>query len=534
MFGSEYIISTLFLNIEIMSKIGDLMLKNIAGRLIALLLIIVIFAISSLYLWYNIFSTQSNTSVTKLSENNGYYNMILRYADHDRCFTFLTYPINATSVNLIIYVHGGGFVGGSALTKNSMDVVEFFRKRGFAAASVEYRVCPKVNLTELLGDISKGIKIVLEYFNKNDIKINKAVYIGSSAGAIAGTLLIYTPPFPILDISQYIDGFIGFSEGYCASYMSANSSEKTRIYGVSIEYMMPFDKTSLKARERVPALLINGIYDKLLDKHAGKTNHHAICMEKWLKEHNISVKVLLLPTGHGTIGYLLKEDNKTVDIVMEFIESLKPKENLVAYWNFDNITGRRIIDAINGYTGEIIGDIKLVNGVIGNAIYFNGNGYISFSREMIKKIGSLEEGTISLWFKYKDVDQNVLPLLYFGSDRDGEDILFIIEIGHAGKHNRKLYVTWIVGGPRPILCFDTSFNLKPGKWYHIAIIVSRNGNTLYLNDIEIIKRHYNFGNPKMRYFFTDILVKKLFTLGYGRTGYRITKHFLFFMELSMS
>ena len=439
------------------------MLKIITERLIALL-IIAILAVGFLYLWYiNIFSTQSNISVAKLSENNGYYNIILRYADDDRCFTFLTYPINATSVDLIIYVHGGGFVGGSALAKNSMGVVEFFRKRGFAAASVEYRVCPKVNLTELLGDISKGTKIVLEFFNKNDIKINKAVYIGSSAGAIAGALLIYAPPLPSLDISQYIDGFIGFSGGYCASYVSTNSSEKTRIYGVSIEYMMPFDKTSFKARERVPALLINGIYDKLLDKYAGKTNHHAICMEKWLKEHNISVKVLLLPTGHGTIGYLLKEDNKTVDMVMEFIEFLKPKENLVAYWSFDNITRGRIIDVINGYTGEIVGDIKLVNGVIGNAVYFNSNGYISFSRETIKKIGSLEEGTISLWFKYEDVDQNVFPLHYFGSDRDGEDILFIIEIGHAGKHNRKLYVTWIVGGPRPVLCFDTGFNLKPGK-----------------------------------------------------------------------
>lgn len=325
------------------------MLKIITERLIALL-IIAILAVGFLYLWYiNIFSTQSNISVAKLSENNGYYNIILRYADDDRCFTFLTYPINATSVDLIIYVHGGGFVGGSALAKNSMGVVEFFRKRGFAAASVEYRVCPKVNLTELLGDISKGIKIVFEYFNKNDIKVNKAVYIGSSAGAIAGALLIYAPPLPSLDISQYIDGFIGFSGGYCASYVSTNSSEKTRIYGVSIEYMMPFDKTSFKARKRVPALLINGIYDKLLDKYAGKTNHHAICMEKWLKEHNISIKVLLLPTGHGTIGYLLKEDNKTVDMVMEFIEFLKPK-NLVAYWSLDNITRGRIVDVINSYT----------------------------------------------------------------------------------------------------------------------------------------------------------------------------------------
>lgn len=250
-------------------------------------------------------------------------------------------------------------------------------------------------------------------------------------------------------------------------------------------------------------------------------------MEKWLKEHGILVKILLLPTGHGTLSYLTRGDNITVVTVMKFINSLKPLEDLVTYWSFDKLIRGKVIDSINGYIGYVIGKIKLVDGVSGKAIYLNGNGYINFSKDTVKKIGSLDKGTVSLWFQYKDIDQNVLPILYFGSSRE-EDALFIVEIGHKTKNNRRLYMTWITGGPKPILCFDIGFNIKPNKWYHIAIVIDEKENTLYLNGKEVAKRHYNFGKPDMRYFFADIPVKELFTLGYGKTSHQITKHFLLF------
>ena len=54
------------------------------------LLIVVILIVSLLYLGYiSIINIQSNISITKISENNGYYNTMLRYGDRDSCFTFL-------------------------------------------------------------------------------------------------------------------------------------------------------------------------------------------------------------------------------------------------------------------------------------------------------------------------------------------------------------------------------------------------------------------------------------------------------------
>ncbi len=95
--------------------------------------------------------------------------------------------------------------------------------------------------------------------------------------------------------------------------------------------------------------------------------------------------------------------------------------------------------------------------------------------------------------------------------------MFIIEIGHARQGNRKLYVTWVING-RPVLCFDSGFNLMPGKWYHLVVVVSKGDNTAYLNGKEIINRHYNFGSSQKSLFLAVIPIKEMVAIGYGKTA----------------
>ncbi|ASJ09386.1 hypothetical protein A3L11_09155 [Thermococcus siculi] len=173
--------------------------------------------------------------------------------------------------------------------------------------------------------------------------------------------------------------------------------------------------------------------------------------------------------------------------------------------------------------GEIVGDVEARNASV-RVFHFNGSGYIDLSNAL-DGIGELREGSISMVFRYEETGQNVLPILYIG-DKEGKS-LFVIEIGHRGEHNRKLYVTWIPEGDKPALCFDSGFNLKPGRWYHL-VVVSEDGNTAYLNGREMTWRHYNFGNESMRLFFGDIPGKELFALGYGKTADSITPDFLYF------
>lgn len=172
-----------------------------------------------------------------------------------------------------------------------------------------------------------------------------------------------------------------------------------------------------------------------------------------------------------------------------------------------SIDGTPIEGVLKLYTTPT-GPIKSINGTLignvtayGRVLHFDGNGYVDLSNA-IGEISDMKVGAISLVFRYEETDQNVLPILYFG-DREGKS-LFIIEIGHNGENNRRLYVTWIPEGDKPALCFDSGFNLKPGRWYHLVVVVSEDGNTAYLNGREMTWRHYNFGNESMRLFCVDI------------------------------
>ena len=92
------------------------------------------------------------------------------------------------------------------------------------------------------------------------------------------------------------------------------------------------------------------------------------------------------------------------------------------------------------------------------------------------------------------------------------DEIFIIEIGHFDEQsfmtgispdpeNKKMYVTWIKDNKDPFLCFDSNVNLEENKWHHFAAVIGPDGNTGYLDGVELTNRHYNFGNSK------DILSK---------------------------
>ena len=202
----------------------------------------------------------------------------------------------------------------------------------------------------------------------------------------------------------------------------------------------------------------------------------------------------------------------------------------IAYWKLDEGNGDIAYDSINEFHGTIFG-AYWITGKIGNALYFDGeNDLINLPRNATDFIGSLEEGTITFWFNYTYNlnQQEIQPLFYMGIDDEDElDNMFIVEVGHKNPANRKLYVTWVINGGIP-LCFDTGFNLEEKRWYHFALVVGSNGNTGYLDGVELINRHYNFGNAIDDYFFADIPAQDQFTIGYGKTADGKCPHFLYF------
>lgn len=198
-------------------------------------------------------------------------------------------------------------------------------------------------------------------------------------------------------------------------------------------------------------------------------------------------------------------------------------DSLVAHWTFDNDKGTVVLDAGPDSIHGTAYNISYEKGVIGNAVVFNNpQARIYFPDVNLtphEGISNLEYGSISVWFKYKSVGAQILPVLYFGESATGTPHnSLIIEVGHGGGQdplNKRLYFTIV----NQRFCYDSRENLLEDTWYHFVAVVSPTGNTGYLNGKEMVNRRYNLGSDATYTdFFNDVPAKKMLSLGYGRYG----------------
>lgn len=204
--------------------------------------------------------------------------------------------------------------------------------------------------------------------------------------------------------------------------------------------------------------------------------------------------------------------------------TMYPTDGLIANWTFDNDMNDNVID--NGdyaFSGNSY-SVNYEDGVIGKSALFDGTeSKIIIQNENSlppEAIANLEVGTISCWFKFVNNEGQVLPILYFGqatlttSHYRG----MIVEIGHdrGDINNRRLYFTTIYSNANNF-CFDSGENLIENTWYHFVAVISKSGNTGYLNGVEITNRRYNLGSDESyTTFFNDVPDKEMLSIGYGR------------------
>ncbi len=114
---------------------------------------------------------------------------------------------------LLVYAHGGGFSGGARDDKDFILFATKLAQRGYAVASVSYRITMKdtgfgcdvetgkkiAAIDSASQDISLAIKYILRNNEKFHINQNKIILAGSSAGAETVLNLVYVsdePPLP--------------------------------------------------------------------------------------------------------------------------------------------------------------------------------------------------------------------------------------------------------------------------------------------------------------------------------------------------
>ncbi len=276
-----------------------------------------------IYLWRP--SPEKHFNVERLGEFNyggrRFERLRLWYGGCSRCYVILEVPVNSTAVNVAFVVHGGGFVAGKATGTSSM--ARYFLSRGYAVASIEYRLCTETGWLNVTGDIARGARSALSYLESRGLRVGTKVYIGASAGAVAGAILVYAPPTQGHDISGLVDGYIGLSGGYCVSKTPPwRHAEGKSFCGTKVDEIMPFDRRAAPPPRKVPALLIGGDSDRLLDGGDG-VNTQATCMASYLERHGVPVKAVTVKGGHSAPMALLGEgDPRVTGALDSFLEGI--------------------------------------------------------------------------------------------------------------------------------------------------------------------------------------------------------------------
>lgn len=116
---------------------------------------------------------------------------------------------NGKKMPVIIYVHGGGWSGGTK--SNVDDKPAFFVNKGYVFVSVEHRFSPQVKYEQMAEDISSAVKWVYSHAAEYQIDTNRINLMGHSSGGHL-VMLITTNP-------KYLNS-VGFSPSSISSVVS--------------------------------------------------------------------------------------------------------------------------------------------------------------------------------------------------------------------------------------------------------------------------------------------------------------------------
>ncbi|MEJ6505193.1 MAG: T9SS type A sorting domain-containing protein [Crocinitomicaceae bacterium] len=180
---------------------------------------------------------------------------------------------------LLIWVHGGSFIGGS---KTDFDMVTFserFAKKGYACASIDYRLgffpIDSVNAVKAVVRATQDLRAAIRFFYKdkqstNTYKIdtNKIFIGGSSAGAITALHVAY------LDDECEIEDYLGQSTIISMGGIegtSGNPGYSSTVHGV-INGCGALARYSWMEADDVPLCSFHGTADGVVTYNRGIVN----------------------------------------------------------------------------------------------------------------------------------------------------------------------------------------------------------------------------------------------------------------------
>lgn len=156
---------------------------------------------------------------------------------------------------LVVFVHGGGFSGGTRDNNYTMAFANKLAQRGYAVASVSYRLTMKdigfgcdVEATKKIEafnsashDVSLAIKYILDNYKKFNIDRNKIILAGSSAGAETVLNMVYVYDNNILPANFKFAGVISMAGALSTlDKINDNTAIPTQLFHGTADNLVPY------------------------------------------------------------------------------------------------------------------------------------------------------------------------------------------------------------------------------------------------------------------------------------------------------
>lgn len=93
---------------------------------------------------------------------------------------------------LYVIIHGGGFISGDANSRQSQLMYRYFRDRGFACASVNYRLAQEAPFPAALEDCKAAIRFLRAHADEYSYDASRIAVFGESAGGYLAVMCAVT------------------------------------------------------------------------------------------------------------------------------------------------------------------------------------------------------------------------------------------------------------------------------------------------------------------------------------------------------
>ena len=194
---------------------------------------------------------------------------------------------------LIVFAHGGGWVSGFRNQPNNVSWCKFLASKGFAIASIDYRLAIRNNMENILADYADALYFVKK--NSEKLRINKdnIFLMGLSAGGHLA--LLYASYYTFMNHETKMKGIKGVTVYYCPSDLRDMFGKEQRSLLARFATMatlkgMPDNKPGLYdyyspiewiSERMIPTLIVHGRNDKVVP-YTSSTNLVSRLKSNWI------------------------------------------------------------------------------------------------------------------------------------------------------------------------------------------------------------------------------------------------------------